>query len=561
MKQGDKTALSRRSFLKSAAVASAAVAGTAALTGCASGSDAGSAGAGTSAKGDWLPTSWDYETDVLVIGYGGAGMWASLIAADEGGQKVLVLEKAPVEGGGNSRINNGEWAIIDEDKASTFKDYIRAFTQGKTPDPMIEAWVDECVRNTEYADKYNMTYEISEEAIAGAIPEYAFLEERFDHSQKLASIDGFGMVSFHELDAERENLGVEVLFDCSEERLIQNPETKEIVGCYALIGGTEKTIKARKGTILTCGGFEFNEELKNMYLKCSPFKFEGWRFNTGDGIKMVEDVGAKLWHMDMTISMYSMWTRDPEFDFSILYFMPAFSYFNVNRRGKRYVNEDKMGTPHNGWHTLLSFNDEIADFDRIPTWSVFDQTCFDAGKLSTSQGDWFECGNFATDLPDELRDWEGWSQDNKEELEKGWIISGATIEELGQKMKDFDKWMDVDALKATFDEYQGFCAQGRDERFDRTAEHLVALDAGPYYAVAAYPGSCSTLGGPMKNEHAQVLDTAENPIPRLYAAGCFGNFQSHTYGITGGNNAENQVWGRIAGRHCAALEAWDSASE
>lgn len=50
----------------------------------------------------------------------------------------------------------------------------------------------------------------------------------------------------------------------------------------------------------------------------------------------------------------------------------------------------------------------------------------------------------------------------------------------------------------------------------------------------------------MKNENAQVLDPAQNPIPRLYAAGCFDNFQSHTYGITGGNNAENQVWGRIA---------------
>ena len=29
--------------------------------------------------------------------------------------------------------------------------------------------------------------------------------------------------------------------------------------------------------------------------------------------------------------MYSMWTRDPEYDFSILYFMPGFSYFNKSR--------------------------------------------------------------------------------------------------------------------------------------------------------------------------------------------------------------------------------------
>ena len=305
-------------------------------------------------------------------------------------------------------------------------------------------------------------------------------------------------------------------------------------------------------------GFEFNEDLKNAYLKCYPFKFEGWQFNTGDGIKMVEDVGAKLWHMDMAISMYSMWTRDPENDFSILYFMPANSYFNVNRLGKRYVNENNMGSPHNGWHTLLSFDDSIADFDRIPSWGIFDQSCFDAGKLSTSQGDFFECGNFASDLPDSVRDWDGWSQDNKAELERGWILTGATIEELGQKIKEFDPLMDVDTLKATFEEYQGFAAAGKDARFDRAAETMVPLDNGPYYAVSIYPGSCSTLGGPMKNEHGQVLDPAENPIPRLYAAGCFGNFQSHSYGITGGNNAENQVWGRISARHAAGLEPWDA---
>lgn len=544
--------VSRRSFLKGAGVAAAAVAGSAALAGCAS----GSAGA---ASGDWMPKNWDYECDLLVIGYGGAGMWASLIGADECGQEVIVLEKAPERGGGNSSINNGEWTIVEEDEKDRFAKYIKAFTHGKTPEPMIDAWVNECARNTEYADKYGMTYEVSEVALAGAIPEYYFLDDNaYEGSCKLSSVDGFGMLSFHELDAQREKLGVQVMFDCHDERLIQNPETKEIVGAYTMIGSEEKTVKARKGVIMTIGGFEFNEDLKNEYLKCYPFKFEGWQYNTGDGIKMVEDVGAKLWHMDMAISMYSMWTRDPENDFSILYFMPGFSYFNVNRLGKRYVNENSMGSPHNGWHTLLHFDDAIDDYDRIPSWCIFDQSCFDAGKMSTSQGDSFECGNFASDLPDSIRAWDGWSQDNKAELDKGWILKGDTLEELGKKIKDFDHWMDVDTLKATFDEYQAFCEAKKDARFDRSEKTLVALDAGPYYAISIYPGSCSTLGGPMKNENGQVLDPAQNPIPRLYAAGCFGNFQSHSYGITGGNNAENQVWGRISARHAAGLDAWDA---
>ncbi len=544
--------LSRRSFLKGAGIAAAAMAGTAALGGCASDGQQGD-------SADWLPASWDYECDILVIGYGGAGMWASLIGADECAQEVIVLEKAPERGGGNSSINNGEWTIVEEDKADLFKRYIKTFTHGKTPDAMIDAWVAEACRNTEYADKYGMTYEVVEQALAGAIPEYAFLDEGvYEGSCKLSSVDGFGMLSFHELDAKREELGVRVIFDCHDERLIQNPDTKEIVGAYTMIGSEEKTVKARKGVIMCIGGFEFNEELKNEYLKCHPFKFEGWQYNTGDGIKMVEDVGAKLWHMDMVISMYSMWTRDPEYDFSILFFMPAFSYFAVNRLGKRYVNENNMGSPHNGWHTLLHFDDAIDDYDRIPSWTIFDQSCFDAGKLSTSQGDFFECGNFASDLPDSLRAWDGWSQDNKAELERGWILSGDTIEELAAKIKEFDHWMDAETLRATFEEYQRFAAAGRDERFDRSAATLVPLDEGPYYAVSVYPGSCSTLGGPMKNEHGQVLDTSRNPIPRLYAAGCFGNFQAHSYGITGGNNAENMVWGRISARHCAGLMAWDA---
>lgn len=68
-----------------------------------------------------------------------------------------------------------------------------------------------------------------------------------------------------------------------------------------------------------------------------------------------------------------------------------------------------------------------------------------------------------------MRDWDGWSQDNKAELERGWILTGATIEELGQKIKEFDPLMDVDTLKATFEEYQGFAAAGKDARFDRAA--------------------------------------------------------------------------------------------
>ena len=552
MSKGMEGGVSRRSFLKGAGVAAAAVAGSAALAGCATGSTG-------AASGDWMPKSWDYECDLLVIGYGGAGMWASLIGADECGQEVIVLEKAPERGGGNSSINNGEWTIVEENEKDRFAKYIKAFTHGKTPEPMIDAWVNECARNTEYADKYGMTYEVSEVALAGAIPEYYFLDDNaYEGSCKLSSVDGFGMLSFHELDAQREKLGVQVVFDCHDERLIQNPDTKEIVGAYTMIGSEEKTVKARKGVILCTGGFEFNEDMKRKYLKCYPFKFEGWKYNTGDGIKMVEEVGGKLWHMGMAGAMYGMWTRDPENDFLILIMPPDQTFIYTDRLGKRWVDEMRIGSPHNGWHAFTHFNDEICDYDHCPSWCVFDQTLFEAGPMSTRQGDWFECGNFTTMLPDELRDWEGWSDDKQAEVDKGWIIKADTIEELAAKMKEIDKWMDVGTLKATIDTWNQVCENGEDPEFHRSPATLNPLNNPPFYAYTVYPGSCSTLGGAMKNEHGQVLDVfAERPIPRLYGAGSFGNIHSHTYGITGGNVAENMIWGRISARHAASLDAWD----
>ena len=51
-----------------------------------------------------VPTKWDEEADVVVVGYGFAGS-AAAIAAHDAGAKVLMLEKAPEEHkGGNSRV-------------------------------------------------------------------------------------------------------------------------------------------------------------------------------------------------------------------------------------------------------------------------------------------------------------------------------------------------------------------------------------------------------------------------------------------------------------------------
>ena len=54
-------------------------------------------------------TKWDKETDVLVIGYGGAGACAAIEAHDNG-SKVLIIEKM-AQPGGNTAISSGGFMV------------------------------------------------------------------------------------------------------------------------------------------------------------------------------------------------------------------------------------------------------------------------------------------------------------------------------------------------------------------------------------------------------------------------------------------------------------------
>ena len=88
--------INRRSFIKGTALTAATVGAATALSGCAS----------PSAASDVIPSKWDKEADIVVIGYGGAGAVTAITATDAGA-KVLILEKAPIEGGGNTRMAGG----------------------------------------------------------------------------------------------------------------------------------------------------------------------------------------------------------------------------------------------------------------------------------------------------------------------------------------------------------------------------------------------------------------------------------------------------------------------
>ena len=513
-----------------------------------------------------VPDAWDFETDVLVIGYGGAGLWAALTAFDEGGSDVLVLEKAPVRGGGNSSINMGEFTWVDDVEKAT--KYITGFSKGYTPEDLARAWATEAARNLEYCEHWGANPETKSGTNASRGKrscEYPDVEG--SEAMYVCTVGNNGNGFWEMLDAKRAELGIEVKFSCHDEHLIQNPDTKEILGAWTLIGDDEtpRAVKARKGVILTLGGFEFNEDMKQQYLRCYPMRgFYGWPFNTGDGFPMIAEVNAQLWNMNGVIGNANAWIKESGIDYAFMLNPKSDNYVYVDQHGNRWRDESTPFNPHLGWHEFMHFDDgDEIGYDRIPTWVIMDKNAM-AGRLGQAKGGDLSNPAFTTsigmmldDVPPECGAFEGWSEDNSVELEKGWIKQGDTIEELLASIDEEDR-PDVDATVATIERYNSFCETGEDADFARDARRMAPVAEPPFYAYPLYPGGCTTLGGPKKNVNAQVLDTADQVIPRLYAAGSFGNIQRHTYGISGGGNGENMVWGRIAGRHCAGLEPWDA---
>jgi tricarballylate dehydrogenase len=96
----------------------------------------------------------------------------------------------------------------------------------------------------------------------------------------------------------------------------------------------------------------------------------------------------------------------------------------------------------------------------------------------------------------------------------------------------------------------GLCTQGLAINKSNWA---LPLDKPPYHAYGVSCGITFTFGGLMINTRSQVQDTAERPIPGLYAAGeLVGGLYYHNYG-SGSGLVSGAVFGRIAGRDAAAL--------
>ncbi len=518
-KKEGKDGLSRRDFIKTTAVG---VSAAAALAGLAAGD----------AQGAPKPLTWDREADVVILGTGMAGL-STAITAHDNGARVLILEKTTKEfEGGNSKVSGNMWWTPTNVPEGI--EYITALSYGLTDRESIKALAEELAKNNNWLTGLG----IVPKEITIFNPEYPELPgSKAVKTWANNGVTGGGAL-YDPMRKQVNDRGIEVLYETPAKELIRNDG--EVLGVRAEKAGKRLDIRAKRGVVLACGGFEFDFDMQRQYLPAWPIYGIGSTANTGDGVRMAQKAGAALWHMNNALAGVGAIEIDhPRLGrMPIPMYIMSNAFILVDQEGKRFINEKRPARHGFGQKEYLFFFDAIHGqwFPRIPCYAVFDAAMLRAPLVPPGwKFSWF---NWYSDHI--------WSKDNSAEIEKGWITAAPTVGELAAKLK-----VKPETLENTIGSYNGFCEAKEDREFGRPANTLVKLEKPLYAAVKLFPMMYNTQGGPKRNNRCQVVDPYDRPIPRLYSAGELGAFWGWMYN-GGGNLSECMATGRMAGRNVAA---------
>jgi 3-oxosteroid 1-dehydrogenase len=106
--------------------------------------------------------SWDQTTDILVVGSGGGGMTAALVARDLGND-ALIVEKSSQYGGSTAMSGGSIWAPNNHlmeregyrDSPGAALAYLKTVTSGKVPEENLQAYVDGTRKMVRYLEEHS----------------------------------------------------------------------------------------------------------------------------------------------------------------------------------------------------------------------------------------------------------------------------------------------------------------------------------------------------------------------------------------------------------------------
>src|SRR5262249_55511721 len=114
----------------------------------------------------------------------------------------------------------------------------------------------------------------------------------FDPKRRYPNVEGApgGAKLFHVLEVNLAAQGIAPRVDTRVEDLVR-AEDGGVAGVVVSNGGSTRAIRADKGVVLACGGFEGDVELQRQYWPEGPVLSAAYRANTGDGIRMAQALG------------------------------------------------------------------------------------------------------------------------------------------------------------------------------------------------------------------------------------------------------------------------------
>jgi succinate dehydrogenase/fumarate reductase flavoprotein subunit len=517
---------------------------------------------------------WAEEADVVIVGYGGAGAVAAIVAHDAGA-KVLILEKQPRDTATetrhtpNTRMSGGAWfSATDKEKARLYlegmvnmanetldverKEILTTFAQYLVDNGRWMRSIGVEIGGIEQFQPIirgamidNPRFTPDGAMVVSDFPELPGADSSCVYASKPSAGYTHGAALLKALSEAVAARGIEVMWEAPGEHLVtEGGQVRGVIGKYE---GKPLAVKARRAVVLTCGGFEFDELMKENYLRVSPAYFIGNPANTGDGINMSLEVGAALWHMNCASWRAVM--KFPDFPIAFATAHHEIASIFVDKYGRRFANERYR--MHAFGYQLTNYDDALY-YPRVPFYWIFDESRRAEGPLSSAHGACAQLQGFPGS------GYYTWSQDNIAEIDRGWVLKTSTLEELVKKIRtdaDNNDLMQPSVLGETLREYNRYCQRGEDPDFHRPPWSLTPIENPPYYAVKLWPGGPNTQGGPMRNKSAQVMRPDHTSVPRLYAAGELGSVWGMLY-QGGGNIAECIAFGRIAGANAAAEKSW-----
>ncbi len=504
--------ISRRDLVSAAGIAAGAAAaaglagGSAAYAATSEKSSAASGAADGSAALTYADTvAWNYEVDVLIVGLGGAGAAAAITAAQRGA-RTLVVEKAP-EGldGGNTKFCSQRFLRTEEadrDKMVEYMKQVRGLYTEDMSDEVIDYLVDGYTRTAAWYESVGGY--VDSPKVDPEFPDFVNSDIVVKNWTADDYQGAFWPTMLRNIEQLQQDGKIEVWHNSPAVRLIQDPVSRTVLGAVVDKDGDEQlSIRATHGVLLACGGFEANNQMVQDYVdmpKCVPL---GTQYNTGDGIKMAQAVGADLWHMSATSGPFFEF-QDPDTKVCYRQLLGTLSYSTlkdvaaivVGADGTRFMPET-VGLKHGH---ILFHGLWIRVPSSYPSYVVFDEAARTTKPF-----------------------YRVWSQGMEDEIAKGWITKADTLEDLADAIG-----VPSDNLAQQVQDYNGYCDAGEDP-LGRPAEYLFPFGSGPYYAFPITPCFINTQGGPVRNTSCQVLDTNREPIPGLFSAGEIGSFYSSLY--------------------------------